>query len=237
MEGIREKNEFQLLSEDRDDLKVEKNKVLFRNILFTGILILYLIIIILLLRDNLQWFDLPLTMAVQSLESPLLTEIMKFFSFIGSTWVVIIIAFINIIFFFFVFKYRSEVIFFVVTLSGSTLLNSLLKNLFERERPISHRLIEAPGYSFPSGHSMAAFTLYAVLAILLWNHLKTKTGKTITIIVLSLFIFAIGISRIYLGVHYPSDVLGGYLTSFIWVFISMHLFNKTRGRFACLKKN
>jgi len=178
----------------------------------------------LLLHDQLKWFDQPITNFIQSFESPLLTNIMKFFTWLGSSLVVISISFIVLISLYIKFKYRIELIFFVIALATSTILNQLLKNLFQRKRPTGHSLIEQLGFSFPSGHAMAAFTLYAIISFLLWKHIKTKQGRTIMIIFAASMIIMIGLSRIYLGVHYPSDVFGGYLVSGIWFSIMVYLY-------------
>src|SRR5690606_15912927 len=105
-----------------------------------------------------------------------------------------------------------------ITMVGSTLLNIILKFIFQRSRPDINRMISEEGYSFPSGHSMAAFSLYGILTFLLWRHIQTRAGRTILLIINSLMILFIGISRIYLGVHYPSDVIGAYTASGVWLF-------------------
>lgn len=186
----------------------------------------FLFIIIFVMTNHIKWFDLPLTLSIQSLESKPLTEIMLLFSLIGSAKLVIPIAVVFFLVFLFIFKYRYELILFVTAIAGSSLLNVLLKNVFQRERPISHRLAEATGYSFPSGHSMAAFTLYVTLAFLITMYVKKRSTKLAVIVIAVIMILGIGISRIYLGVHYPSDVLGGYLTSALWLYILVYLYRK-----------
>ncbi|MNP19214.1 putative undecaprenyl-diphosphatase YbjG [compost metagenome] len=112
---------------------------------------------------------------------------------------------------------RRELILLTYVVISTILLNHLLKSLFQRERPTIHRIIEVSGYSYPSGHSMAAFSLYGVLAFLIWRHLHTRFSRGLMIVIASLIILAIGISRIYLGVHYPTDIIGGYLMSVCWL--------------------
>jgi undecaprenyl-diphosphatase len=171
-------------------------------------------------------FDTNTAEYLQSLNSPLLTNIMKFFTFIGSGTVIAIIVILAIIFLYRVLKHRSELILLIGVVIGSGLLNLVLKIIFHRARPTINRLIEESGFSFPSGHSMAAFTLYGILTFLLWKHISSNRGRGLLIIISVLMITMIGISRIYLGVHYPSDVLGGFLASSTWLIFSIWTYQR-----------
>ena len=103
-----------------------------------------------------------------------------------------------------------------------TILNQLLKRILQRPRPTEFRIVEETGYSFPSGHSMVSMAFYGYLIYLIYRYIKNKYVKWILITILSILICLIGISRIYLGVHYTSDVLGGFLLSisYLVVYIS-----------------
>ena len=107
-----------------------------------------------------------------------------------------------------------------------TILNQLLKRILQRPRPTEYRIIEETGYSFPSGHSMISMAFYGYLIYLIYKYVKNKYIKWISIILLSILIGAIGISRIYLGVHYVSDVLGGFLISISYLVIFISATNK-----------
>lgn len=98
-----------------------------------------------------------------------------------------------------------------VNLACSTAVNFILKNIIQRPRPTEFRIIDESGYSFPSGHSMASMAFYGYLIYLIFKYVKNRNIKIVSIFVLSVLIFLIGVSRIYLGVHYTSDVLGGFL--------------------------
>lgn len=173
-------------------------------------------------------FDATIISFIQGFESPTLTKIMKFFSWVGSGIpLTVIVLVISTVFFIFL-KYRSELIFYVFVVLGSYGLNEVLKSLFHRDRPILHRLAEAGGFSFPSGHSMIAVAFYSALTFLLWRHISTRLGRTILIFISVFFILAIGISRIYLGVHYPSDVIGGYFASGFFVATSIWFYQRYR---------
>ncbi|MCM3039341.1 phosphatase PAP2 family protein [Paenibacillus motobuensis] len=169
-------------------------------------------------------FDNTIISLVQGQESDSLTKIMKVFTWIGSQLPVIVILLVTLIFLYFVLHHRSELVFLIIIVSGSALLNILLKQLFRRDRPSLHRLIEETGFSFPSGHSMAAFSLYGAIVFLVWKHIPYILGRIAVIVGGACLILMIGVSRIYLGVHFPSDVLGGYLISACWLTVSIWLY-------------
>lgn len=105
-------------------------------------------------------------------------------------------------------------------------LNQLFKRILQRPRPTEYRIIQETGYSFPSGHSMISMAFYGYLIYLIYKHVKNKYIKWISISLLSILICLIGISRIYLGVHYTSDVLGGFLISISYLVIYISAVNK-----------
>ena len=107
-----------------------------------------------------------------------------------------------------------------------TILNQLLKAILQRPRPTEYRIIEETGYSFPSGHSMVSMAFYGYLIYLIYKYVKNKYIKWISIVLLSILVCSIGISRIYLGVHYTSDVLGGFLISMSYLVIYISAVNK-----------
>ena len=107
-----------------------------------------------------------------------------------------------------------------------TVLNQLLKRVLQRPRPTEYRIIEETGYSFPSGHSMVSMAFYGYLIYLIYKYVKNKYIKWSSIVLLSLLICSIGISRIFLGVHYTSDVLGGFFISISYLVIYVSAVNK-----------
>ena len=106
---------------------------------------------------------------------------------------------------------------------SAALIIYAIKNIIQRQRPISNRIINETGYSFPSGHSMASMVFYGFLIYLINKNVKNKYVKFILTILLTLLIMLIGISRIYLGVHYTSDVLAGFLLGIIHVYVIIKL--------------
>lgn len=104
----------------------------------------------------------------------------------------------------------------LVATAGGGALTMLLKEIFERARPGYH-LLQAPGYSFPSGHSSISMCLFGSLAYLLYKSAIPRWHKILGIATCGLLILAIGFSRLYLGVHFPSDVIAGYVAGGIWL--------------------
>ena len=101
-----------------------------------------------------------------------------------------------------------------IAVSTSFILNIILKLIFARERPDILRLVTENSYSFPSGHAMINMALYTVLIIYAYKSIKSKRIKYPLIIAMMLLVIAIGFTRIYLGVHYAGDIIGGWLLGF-----------------------
>lgn len=104
-----------------------------------------------------------------------------------------------------------------VNLVLATLLNLLLKTLIQRPRPEGYRLVAESGFSFPSGHSMVAMAFYGLLIWMVWRYEKDSLVRRLGVIGFGLVIVLVGLSRIYLGVHYASDVLAGFCASIAWL--------------------
>lgn len=114
----------------------------------------------------------------------------------------------------------------VFNLGIITILNQSLKRILQRPRPEGFRIINESGYSFPSGHSMISMAFYGFLIYLIYKNVKNNYLKWSLITVLGILIVGIGISRIYLGVHYTSDVIAGFLISISYLIIYISVVNK-----------
>lgn len=147
------------------------------------------------------------------------TPIAKFMTNFGGA--IFVISLTTILFF--VIKDKKIGISIITNLGIVTILNQIIKFIMQRPRPTEFRIIEETGYSFPSGHSMVSMAFYGYLIYLIYRYIKNKYIKWSLIVLLSILICLIGISRIYLGVHYTSDVLGGFLLSisYLVVYISL----------------
>ena len=115
-----------------------------------------------------------------------------------------------------------------INLGLSALVNFTIKQIIQRPRPVGHRIIDESGYSLPSGHSMVSMAFYGFLIYLIYKNVKNKYLRTTLIILLTLLIISIGVSRIYLGVHYVSDVLAGFLVAIAYLVIFIHAINNVR---------
>ena len=170
------------------------------------------------LTDNwVRVSDKAITNYLRGLESPALTHAMRVLSFVGS-WMVLVPVVAIGFFWLLVRGSRREALIFGGVVGGASLLNVYLKLVFQRPRPSPlWALAEEASFSFPSGHSVAAFAFYGVIAYLIFRRLKSRASRVAIISATLVLILGMGASRVYLGVHYPSDVVAGYLVGFIWL--------------------
>lgn len=150
------------------------------------------------------------------------TPIAKFITNFGGA--IFVISLTTILFF--VIKDKKIGISIITNLGIVTILNQIIKFIMQRPRPTEFRIIEETGYSFPSGHSMVSLAFYGYLIYLIYKYVENKYAKWCLICLLSCLIISIGTSRIYLGVHYTSDVLGGFLISISYLVIYISAVNK-----------
>lgn len=162
-------------------------------------------------------FDDAARSFVHQYASPALTSAMQFASFLGSTVFLTILSAVVFVVFWLLKRRRAAALFSITMIGGSILLFTL-KNAFQRARPEPFFETVLPAsYSFPSGHSLMSFCFYGVLAAIITRRINRRSIQIIIWAAAVLLIALIGLSRIYLGVHYPSDVLAGYTTALIWV--------------------
>lgn len=131
-----------------------------------------------------------------------------------------------LLFIFIIVKKKYKLLIIVLSSISSVIINNLVKIIVRRERPDYLRMVMEKSYSFPSGHAMISVLFFGSI-IYLVNKYNLKYKKLITFS-LSTFVLLVGISRIYLGVHYLTDVVGGYLLGFIVLFLIIHLFERKK---------
>lgn len=197
-------------------------------ILSIGFSIVFVEIAALVVAGKLTPLDLYIIGIVQGPESPFLTSLAKGLSLVGSARLAFGLTFVIMGLLYYLLRHRMELVLFLWVGLGSYALNMSLKSLVGRERPHIHQLIDQAGFSFPSGHSMAAFSLYGVITYILWIHLKARAGRSLVILTAVLMTLGIGWSRVYLGAHYPSDVIGGYVASCAWLMLSIAMYSVYR---------
>ena len=169
-------------------------------------------------ENELLHFDMTIIQSVQSsindLSTKVLTFITDFGSVKGNIFMVIVISILLLM------KRRFiSVLFLVITTLSGGYVNHFLKWIFQRERPTLNPLVQENGFSFPSGHSMSSFILYGALMIITTRITKNWPIRLAVYAICIFMIFTIGYSRIYLGVHFPSDVIAGYVAGCAWLAI------------------
>ena len=145
-------------------------------------------------------------------------------SFIAEVLTMIILS-LMVIAVLMILKMRYEALFFALSMIISSILNPVLKNIFDRERPTLLRLIDISGFSFPSGHAMGSSTFFTSIASIM-NTKFTRQQNWVITTICGFFILMVSSSRVYLGVHYPTDVLAGIFGGFISVLLSSIILEK-----------
>ena len=191
-------------------LKNNKKKIILITATTLFILITYAIF-----ADKINSLDEAVHSFILNMRTNSLTNTLIIITNISSAYALIVISIILLT----IIKNKKIPLLISLNLICAFLTNQIAKLIFTRPRPIGINLIEESGFSYPSGHAMISMSYFGFLAYLLYKKQKNKLTKSILIITLILTIITIGFSRIYLGVHYLSDVIGGFLLSTIYLII------------------
>lgn len=190
-------------------------KLLFGLVAALSALIFFGLLADLVLEGETKNFDAVVLATIHQYASPNLTLLMSVVTRLGSTSFLMLLSVLLV---FWGIKRQRAAVLFGITMLGAALLIWVLKLSFHRARPEPYFEIMPPkSYSFPSGHALGAFCFYGVLAALVADRVKSRQIRLIIWAAAILMIALIGVSRLYLGVHYPSDVLAGYAAGFVWV--------------------
>lgn len=184
------------------------------------LLIIFLIIGFYLITIENNVVDKTIYNAIIKIKSDISTKIFKVITFLASVKFMVIVSFITLV----IRQIKNRTL-ILINILTNTILNLFLKNIFKRARPLDIMLVNEIGYSFPSGHTMIATTFYGFIIYLINKSNVSKKIKIIITILLTTLILLIGLSRIYLGVHYATDVIGGYLISISYLILFIN-FNK-----------
>jgi len=156
-------------------------------------------------------------MTVYGVASPHATSVLYAVTQLGSPLLLIPGTLVCSLLFLHLRRIRGAIL-LTLTMVGVTLLNWILKAVFQRPRPLPFFGLTTPtSYSFPSGHALAAFCFYGALAALVTARLRSPLLRALVWAGAAVVIVAVGFSRLYLGMHYPSDIVAGYATGFVWV--------------------
>ena len=199
-------------------MKIKSKKIIIKLVLIFVLLTLFFFILNKVLQQDIDAFDKCIYDLIP--KNDVLTPIMKGFTFMGEPLVLITFTVLSLLF----IKDKKVAICIPVNLGIVALINQSIKFLISRPRPEGINLIEISGYSFPSGHTMSAMAFYGLLIYFLYKKGQNKSLKWIAIALLSFLIVMIGISRIYLGVHFASDVFAGLFLSLSYLIIFSEIY-------------
>lgn len=182
-----------------------------RWIIFSICLVLFLVILTFVLMGHNMWIDNTIVNFIAGFRNPTDSKIklVKIITLLGDKYfiasLVVIIGFIL-----YILNHKTDAYMLVWNLVNIVILNKGIKYVVKRPRP-ANMLIFKDGYSFPSGHSMLSIGIYGFLMFLVYKSNLKQSVKNILYVIFSMIILIVGFTRLYLGVHYPSDVIGGYL--------------------------
>lgn len=155
---------------------------------------------------------------------PQLTPLVTFITDLGDRWAYFVV--IGVMGIVLLFRKKWWLVGQVLFVSGlSALATIVLKNEYQRQRPAIEHLVEIGGLSFPSGHSLSAMAFYGFVIYLIFRFIRSEFLRISLSVLCALLILSIGVSRIYLGVHYPTDVAAGFAGGIIWASFCIILFN------------
>jgi undecaprenyl-diphosphatase len=169
-----------------------------------------------LFKSAMSLFDDSFIWLIRYFSNPVLDKIMIIISDIGfgTSYIIIVgCSFLLLVY----LKRWLEIGALAICLAGGGVLSFLLKNLFHRARPESFWVVRETGFSFPSGHALATMCFYGMAAFLIMRNIDAWRCRVIVMTLAVIMSVAVGISRIYLGVHYPTDVVAGYAAGSMWL--------------------
>ena len=217
------KNKSKIVKENENkntnyNKQIKINKYIKFIILILALCI-FMYIAINVFQDNIFAWDSQIYYLLMQSRNIKLNETVILLTELGGFWIITILTIVLLI----TLKKKQKIM-VISNVIIITILNQLLKIVFMRPRPEIMRLIEEKGYSFPSGHSMVSTAFYGLLIYLICKNVKNKYVKYALSSILSLLILLICLSRIYLGVHYASDVIGGFCFSIAYLIIFIKIF-------------
>ena len=194
--------------------------------IFTISLLTFIVIARMVFEGKTQSFDIRALNFIAGYVTNIRTDIMECLTFLGTHTFLIPANLLLTAWFLFIKKRRWYSIRVPAIALSALLLMFILKLIFHRARPDNPLLQVAKGFSFPSGHALMSVTFYGLLVVIIWQNVKQTWLKWTLAIFLVLLILAIGLSRIYLRVHYASDVVAGFSVGLVWLLLSLWLLSK-----------
>lgn len=182
--------------------------------------LIFLIFLGLILSDNIQIFDEKIYNMFYKTE--MLTNLMKIITILGESITMIIFCILSLL----ILKDKKYALGTVINVIIITIITQSLKFLIQRPRPIGINLIDIGGFSFPSGHTTSSVAFYGFIIYMIYREYENKKIKSILITSLTVLIILIGMSRIYLGIHYASDVISSYALATAYLIVFTLVFDK-----------
>ena len=190
-----------------------------RKIFIVSILsVIFILLTVLVVFDKTRSFDMMFYNFLMNFRCDMLDNYFIFITKFGD------VAFIlGLIFGVVVYFRNKESVLYALLAADCTITNKIIKHIIKRERPNILRLIKQGGYSYPSGHAMISMCMYGYAIYTINTYVKNKKLKKILNILLGVLIISIGLSRVYVGVHYISDVIAGYILAIIILILYIEL--------------
>lgn len=194
----------------------------YRWIIFGLSILLFTVIAYLVSKNMTTSLDLNIYKVITFSKSNFITSFLKFITIFAGEYIVISIIILSFIFI------KNKKISLCIFIDGTliVLINYIIKHIFMRDRPFNLMIIKESGFSFPSGHAMVSLGLYGFFIYLICKSNIEKKYKIIITSLLIILILLIGISRIYLGVHFPTDVIAGYMISLALLSLYTYILEK-----------
>lgn len=210
-------NIYDKIKDMKDLLNTHRRKQLLDGLVAYGLIILFSYLFVEIaekvIRHLTNPIDRQILLYINSLHTPFWDKFFTIFTQFSGPWFVLVFTILLVVYSLFR-KNKENTIFLFFSVYGTILLNTLLKYFFQRQRPnLWDTIVHETFYSFPSGHAMLSMAFGLAVIFLCWRkkHLRTITISAI------IYILLIGFSRLYLGVHYPTDVIGGWMISIVWI--------------------
>jgi undecaprenyl-diphosphatase len=200
-------------------------KHFFKYSLLAGLIGIYLLYLV--TSSESLWLDEVITPVFDTSNETMLT-LSGYFTELGSKLGIGSVALLTVLLLWLKKKDYAGMATVALAVGLGNEVNKLLKNWVGRPRPELEHLDEVASLSFPSGHAMVGIIMYMLIAYFLVIYIPSSSGKWVAIIICSIIILLLGISRIILHVHYPSDVIAGYAFGFIWAFLWMLIYDKLK---------
>jgi membrane-associated phospholipid phosphatase len=200
------------------------SELVIGSILSLGSLFIFLKITAEIMEQEIHSKDILFSLLIYAIRTPFMTTVMLLVTTLGSNFTIITASVISILLAF--KQHRQDALLLIIALFTGLSMNTFMKDIVQRPRPTMDPIILENSYSFPSGHAMNSFIFYGMLSYLVYHFTKNKKYTFFAVSFSIILVVLIGFSRIYLGVHFPSDIIAGYIAGFWWL-ITIIIIHKT----------